>query len=75
MEAILGEPVPGGVVVKALGHVRLFVTPRTGAHRVPLSVGFPRQEYCSGLPCPSPGIFPTEGSNSHLLLGRRILYH
>ena len=36
-------------------------------HQAPLSMGFPRQEYLSGLPLPSPGIFPTQGSNPHLL--------
>ena len=44
-----------------------FATPWTVAHQVPLSVGFPRQEYWSGLPFPSPGIFPTHGSHPHLL--------
>ena len=42
-----------------------------------LSVGFSRQEYWSGLPCPPPGIFPTQGLNSHplnLLHCRWILY-
>ena len=34
-----------------------------GAHRAPLSMGFSRLEYWSGLPCPSPGIFPTQQSN------------
>ena len=38
--------------------VRLFVTPRTVAHQAPLSMGFSRQEYCSGLPSPSPGDLP-----------------
>ena len=33
----------------------------------PLSVGFSRQEYWSGLPFPSLGIFPTQGSDLHLL--------
>ena len=33
----------------------------------PLSMGFPRQGYWSGLPFPSPEIFPTQGSNLHLL--------
>ena len=28
---------------------------------------FSRQEYWSGLPCPPPGIFPTQGSNLRLL--------
>ena len=30
-------------------------------------MGFPRQEYWNGLPFPSPGIMPTQGSNLHLL--------
>ena len=30
-------------------------TPWTIAHQAPLSMGFPRQEYWSGLPCPPPG--------------------
>ena len=39
----------------------LFVIPRTAAHQAPLSVGFPRQEYWSGLPFPSPGDLPDPG--------------
>ena len=31
------------------------VIPQTVAHRAPLSMGFPRQEYWGGLPFPSPG--------------------
>ena len=38
-----------------LSCARLFVTPRTVALQVPLSLGFPRQEYWSGLSCPTPG--------------------
>ena len=34
-----------------------FLTPWTIAHQAPLSMGFPRQEYCSGLPVPSPEPF------------------
>ena len=37
------------------------------ARQAPLSMGFSRQEYWSGLPFPSPGIFPTQGLNQHLL--------
>ena len=37
------------------------VTPRTGAPQAPLSMGFPRQEYWSGLPFPSPGDLPDPG--------------
>ena len=32
-----------------------FLTPWTTARQVPLSMGFSRQEYWSGLPFPSPG--------------------
>ena len=37
------------------------VTPWTAAHQAPLSMGFPRQEYWSGLPLPSPGDLPDPG--------------
>ena len=36
-------------------HVQLFTTPWSAAHQTPLSKGFPRQEYWTGLPFPSPG--------------------
>ena len=39
----------------------------TVAHQVPLSMEFSRQEYESWLPSPTPGIFPTQGSNLLLL--------
>ena len=48
--------------------VWLFATPWTVAHQASLSLGFPRQEYQSGLPFPSlEEIFPTHGSNPQLL--------
>ena len=34
--------------------VRLCATPETAAHQAPLSMGFSRQEYWSGLPFPTP---------------------
>ena len=34
-------------------------TPWTVACQAPLSMGFSKQEYWSGLPCPPQGIFPT----------------
>ena len=37
-----------------LSHVRLFAAPWTAARLAPLSMGFPRQEYWSWLPFPSP---------------------
>ena len=52
-------------VVYSLGHVQLFTTPWTVARQAPLSIGFLRQEYWSGLPFPSsrdlpdPGLQPT----------------
>ena len=42
-------------------HAQIFVTPWTVAHQAPLSVGFSRQEYWSGLPCPPPGDLPDPG--------------
>ena len=39
--------------VKSLNRVQLFVTPWTVAYQAPPSMGFPRQEYWSGLPLPS----------------------
>ena len=47
--------------------VQLFATLWTIAHQALLSMGLTRQEYCSGLPCPPPGIFPTQRLNPHLL--------
>ena len=38
-----------------------FVTPWTVVHQAPLSMGFPRQEYWSGLPFPSSGDIPDSG--------------
>ena len=56
---------------QSLGCVWLFVTPWIRAHQIPLSMGFPRHEYWSGLPFPSPveiqGIFLSRGLNPHLL--------
>ena len=39
-------------------HVRLCVTPWTVAHQSLLSMGFSRQQYWNGLPCPPPGDLP-----------------
>ena len=47
--------------VKLLSNVRLFVTPWAVAYQAPLSMGFSRQEYWSGLPFPSPGDLPDPG--------------
>ena len=42
--------------------VRLFATLWTTAHQAPLSVGFSRQGYWSGLPFPPPGDLPDPGT-------------
>ena len=39
-------------------HVQLFALLGTVAHEASLSMGFSRQEYWSGLPCPPPGDLP-----------------
>ena len=48
----------------SLSRVRLGATPWTAAHQAPLSMGFFRQEYWSGLPCPPPGHLPDPGIES-----------
>ena len=50
-----------------LSWVGFFVTPGTVAHQAPLFMGFPRQEYWSGLPFPSPGDLLTQELNPCLL--------
>ena len=42
-------------------HVRFFMTPWTVARQAPLSMGFSRQEYWSGLPFPFPGDLSNPG--------------
>ena len=49
--------------MKSLSHAQLFATPRTVAYQAPLSMGFSRQEYWSGLPFPS---LPFNGNRSNL---------
>ena len=51
----------------------LFATLWTVACEAPLFMGFSRQEYWTGLPFPSPWIFPAQGTYQnllHLLIGR-----
>ena len=49
------QAVPGCWWFSRFSRVRLLATPCTVARRAPLSMGFPRLEYWSGLPFPSPG--------------------
>ena len=50
-------------VCESLSHIQLFGTPWTVTVSLPapLSMGFSRQEYWSGLPFPSPGDLPDPG--------------
>ena len=48
-------------VLGHFSHVRFFSAPWTVAHQAPLSMGFLRQEYWSGFPCPPPGDLPNPG--------------
>ena len=50
-----------------LSHVRLFATPWTVAYQAPLSMGFSRQEYWSGLRFPPPGDLPKSGMELRFL--------
>ena len=47
--------------MKSLSRVQIFVTPWTITYQAPLTMGFSRQEYWSGLPFPSPGDLPNPG--------------
>ena len=67
--------------VRVLGRfirVQLSVTPCAAARQAPLSLGFSRQGYWSGLPCPPLGHHPDPGMEppctSHRLHCRRALY-
>ena len=44
-----------GFVLSHCSHVWLFMTLWTEAHQASLSMGFSRQEYLGGFPCPPPG--------------------
>ena len=64
----------GTRVLSHFSYVQLLVTPWTVACQAPLSMGFSRQEYWSGLPCPPPGDLLDPGiepaSLSYALAGR-----
>ena len=65
------------VKVKSLSRVRLLATPWIAVHQALPSMGFPRQEYWSGVPLPSPSrsrgkeLFPQE----HILEGKSLHLH
>ena len=69
-----GYPGLLAVVVQSLSCVQLFVSSWIIAHQAPLSVGFPRQEYWSGLSFPSPGDLSDPGFESTFPALQAVLY-
>ena len=59
------------VKLKVLSRVQLFATLWTIAHQASLSMGFPRQEYWTGLPFPSPGDLPNPGNDQFTQLQKQ----
>ena len=60
------------VRAKSISRVRLFATLWTVACRAPLSMGFSRQEYWSGLPFLSPGDLPDPGMQTGSLMSPEL---
>ena len=68
------------LLISCSGMSDSFVTAWTIAHKAPLSMGLPRQEYWSRLPFPPPGDLPDPGIEpvspmSVSCIGRQILHH
>ena len=61
-------------ICKLVSRVRLVATPWAAAYQDPLSMGFSRQEYWSGLPFPSPGDLPNPGMEPGLPHCRQTFY-
>ena len=55
-------------VLSYFSHVQLFATLWIIVRQAPLNMGFSRQEYWSGLPCPPPGDLPNPGIKPTSLL-------
>ena len=55
---VIGQCCPVSI---CFNRVQLFVTPWNVAHQAPLSMGFCRQEYWGGFPCPPSGDLPNPG--------------
>ena len=60
-EKAIERAIANSVCLSHICSVRLFVNPWTAACQGPLSMGFSRQEYWSGLPCPHPRDLPDPG--------------
>ena len=55
-----------------ISHIQLFAIPWTVALQALLSIGFPRQEYWSTLPFPTPGDLPDLGIKSSYLVSSAL---
>ena len=55
--SLVWDPIDA-LLVCICSHVLFFATPWTITYQSPLSMGFSKKEYCSGLPFPSPGDIP-----------------
>ena len=79
IRVFISPSIPACVQAKSLSRVQLFATPWTAGCQAPLSKGFCRQEYWSGLLYPPPGDLPNPGiqpvSLTSTSTGRRVLYH
>ena len=60
---------------KSLSCVQLFATPWTAAYQGPLPMGFPRQEYWSGVPLPSPNSNMESSTISNIIYKNIICLH
>ena len=60
------------LLLSRFSRVRLCATPWTAAYQAPLSMGFSRQEYCSGLPLPSPTCYYL--SFNRIILWKDLVY-
>ena len=63
-----------GLLPLMLSHIQLLATPQTVVHQAPPTMGFPRQEYWSGLPFPPPEDIPDPGTEPISLTLQDILY-
>ena len=74
----LGQSSMRACVLSCFSHVQLFATEWTVTHQAPLSMGFSRQEYWSGLPCPpTVASQPTDQTCTSFVscTGRQVHYH
>ena len=79
MELILVRPIniiwSATSCAQSLNCIQLFATTWTVSRQAPLSMGFPRQKYWSGLPFPPPGYLPNPKMEPVSPAGRQSLYY